>query len=240
MENAIELAGVYAAYAGADRPAIRGISFSLGAGSLGLIVGPNGAGKTTILEVILGLLPYQAGSVKVLGKEVRACGRELRLRLGYLPQNLFFPPDTPYLTRDVVLMGRYGRYRPWQRIPRKERELALDALAAFKLAGKAGWPIGHLSGGEQRKALLARALAKRAEVLLRDEPCSSLDPAARKELAAAVLKLREGGLTILAVLHEEALLPQADRVFLVREGRLSPLSSPPQSSQEVWQLICGG
>jgi ABC-type Mn2+/Zn2+ transport system ATPase subunit len=237
---AIELEDVYAAYAGADRPAIRGVSFSLSAGELGLILGPNGAGKTTVLEVILGLLPYQAGSVRVLGEEVRRAGRRLRLSLAYLPQSLVFPPDTPYLTRDVVMMGRYGRYRPWQRLPRSERQAALSALAALGLSGKAVWPIGRLSGGEQRKALLARALAKGARVLLLDEPFASLDQAVRRELAAEVVKLRDAGLAILAVLHEDVLFTQADRAFLMREGGLAPLPEVPAGGREVWALICGG
>ena len=241
MDWAIELRDVAAAYSGADRPAISGVSLRLGRGELGVLVGPNGAGKTTVLEVILGLLPYQAGSVKALGREVRTAGPHLRRRLAYLPQELFFPPDTPYLTRDVVLMGRFGLYRPWQRLPREERGLALSALAAFGLADKAGWPIGHLSGGQQRKALLARAFAKEAEVLLLDEPFASLDPEAREDLARAVLSLRDQGMTILAVLHEDMLLSQADRAFLVREGRLRELPEIPQRIRALWgeALPCG-
>ncbi len=238
---ALKLTDVAAAYAGADRPAIAEVSLTLGKGELGVVVGPNGAGKTTLLEVILGLLPYQAGSVRALGEEVRGAGPALRRRIAYLPQDLFFPPDTPYLTRDVVLMGRFGLLRPWQRLPRRDQELAREALAAFGLADRAGWPIGHLSGGQQRKALLARAFAKGAELLLLDEPFSSLDPAARADLAQAVLRLREQGMTVLAVLHEDALLSEADRAFLMREGRLTELTSIPGRIQDLWEspLPCG-
>jgi len=213
----------------------------LGQGELGVMVGPNGAGKTTVLEVILGLLPYQAGSVEVLGEEVREKGAQLRRRIAYLPQDLFFPPDTPYLTQDVVLMGRFGLLRPWQRLPRKDRELADQALAAFGLADRAGWPIGHLSGGQQRKALLARAFAKGAELLLLDEPFSSLDPEARADLAQAVLRLRDQGMAVLAVLHEDTLLAQTDRAFLMADGRLRELSAVPKGIAELWEqaLACG-
>ncbi|MCR4391667.1 MAG: metal ABC transporter ATP-binding protein [Candidatus Acetothermia bacterium] len=240
-EPALELRDVAAAYAGADRPAIIGVSLTLGQGELGVVVGPNGAGKTTLLEVILGLLPYQAGSVRVFGAEVRAAGPALRRRVAYLPQDLVFPPDTPYLTRDVVMMGRFGRLRPWQRLPRRDQERAREALTAFGLADKAGWPIGHLSGGQQRKALLARAFAKEAALLLLDEPFSSLDPAARADLAQAILALRGEGMTVLAVLHEDVLLSEADRAFLMREGKLSELSSLPFCLEELWErpLPCG-
>ena len=239
--NAIELKEVSAAYVGADRPAISGVSLTLKRGELGVMVGPNGAGKTTILEVILGLLAYQAGSVKVLGEEVREAGAQLRRRLAYLPQDLFFSPDTPYLTRDVVVMGRFGLYRPWRRLPRQEKELALSALATFGLADRAGWPIGHLSGGQQRKALLARAFAKGSEILLLDEPFASLDPESREDLARAVLALRDRGMTVLAVLHEDVLFSQADRSFLVSAGRLKELPEVPRRIHDLWgeALRCG-
>jgi len=238
---AIELKDVSAGYAGADRPAIAGVTLHLGQGELGVMVGPNGSGKTTVLEVILGLLPYQAGSVRAFGVEVRAGGPALRRRIAYLPQDLFFPPDTPYLTRNVVMMGRFGLLRPWQRLPRKDRELTEQALAAFGLADRAGWPIGHLSGGQQRKALLARAFAKGAELLLLDEPFSSLDPEARADLAQAVLRLRDQGMAVLAVLHEDTLLAQADRAFLMADGRLRELSAVPEGIAELWEraLACG-
>lgn len=237
---ALELKNVAAAYAGADRPAISDVSLTLEQGQLGVVLGPNGAGKTTLLEVILGLLPHQVGSVRAFGEEVRTRGPALRRRAGYLPQDLFFPPDTPFLTRDVVLMGRFGGLRPWQRLPRRDRALAEEALAAFGLADRAGWPIGHLSGGQQRKALLARAFAKGARLLLLDEPFASLDPAARADLAQAVLRLREGGMTVMAVLHEEELLREADRAFLMRAGRLSRLMAPPEDLKAWYGLVpCG-
>lgn len=224
--KAVELVGVAAAYAGADRPAIRGVTFSVGRGEFAALVGPNGAGKTTVLEVILGLLPYQAGTVRVFGEEVRRAGRRLRLAMAYLPQALAFPPDTPFLARDVVLMGRFGRYPPWRRLPRAERERAERALAEMGLSHKAGWPVGHLSGGEQRRLLLARALAKGAELFLLDEPLSHLDPEARADLAARIRALRARGLTLISVFHEEDLLSEVDRAFLVREGQLREIPTP--------------
>lgn len=190
--------------------------------------------------MVLGFLPYQAGSVRVFGEEVREKGHLLRRMIGYLPQDLFFPPDTPYLTLDVVLFGRFGRLRPWQRLPRGDRDAALAALEAFGLLGKARWPVGHLSGGEQRKALLARAMAKGARLLLLDEPLASLDPGARGDLARAILRLRAEGLTIVAVLHEEDLLVEADRTFLVQGGRVEEMPTP-ADLRETWKSLkrCG-
>lgn len=239
MEPILELAEVWAAYPGGRGAALKGASLSLSPGELGLFMGPNGAGKTTILEVLLGFVPYR-GLARAFGLDVRAHRAEVRKRIGYLPQELFFPPDAPCRTLDLVLMGRFGQFRPWERLPQAERRRALSALERFGLGERADWPIGHLSGGQQRKALLARAWAKGAELLLLDEPFASLDPQARLDLSRAILSLKEEGLTILAVVHEEELLSRADRAFLVREGEARPLPSR-TSLAEIWAGVqaCG-
>lgn len=238
MDAILELSEVWAAYPGGRGAALRGASLRLFPGELGLLLGPNGAGKTTILEVLLGFVPYRGGA-RAFGLEVRRHLGEIRRRLAYMPQALFFPPDTPCLAVELVAMGRFGLFWPWQRLPREERERALTALAHLGLAGKADWPLGHLSGGEQRKVLLARALAKGAEALLLDEPFASLDPEARQDLAQAILRLRDEGLTILAVVHEEELFSRADRAWFVREGRTHPISPPLRSLGEIWASLCG-
>lgn len=238
MDPILELSRVWAAYPGGRGAALRGASLCLFPGELGLLLGPNGAGKTTILEVFLGFLPYR-GQAKVAGWEVRAHVREIRGKLGYLPQALFFPPDTPCRALDLVLMGRFGLFRPWRRLPRREVERARSALARVGLAERADWPVGHLSGGQQRKALLARALAKGAEILLLDEPFSSLDPEARADLARTVLQLRNQGLTVLSVVHEEEVLSRSDRAWLVREGKTQELSRPFGNLAELWFSLCG-
>lgn len=238
MDAILELSEVWAAYPGGRGAALRGASLRLLPGELGLLLGPNGAGKTTILEVLLGFVPYR-GKARVRGLEVQRNLGEIRQHLAYMPQALFFPADTPCRTVDLVAMGRFGRFRPWQRLPKSEQERAWAALARFGLAEKADWPVGHLSGGQQRKALLARAVAKGAEVLLLDEPFSSLDPEARADLAQAVLDLGREGLTLLAVVHEDELLSRAKRAWFVRDGRVFPLSPPFLSVAEVWASLCG-
>ncbi|MGC9074673.1 MAG: metal ABC transporter ATP-binding protein [Candidatus Bipolaricaulaceae bacterium] len=238
MDPVLELTGVWAAYPGGRGAALRGAYLRLFPGELGLLMGPNGAGKTTILEVFLGFLPYR-GRAKVLGLEVRDHVREVRKHLGYMPQALFFPPDTPCRTLDLVTMGRFGHYRPWQRLPRAERERAFSVLSKLGLGEKADWPIGQLSGGQQRKALLARALVKGAQIILLDEPFASLDPEARMDLAQAILGIRAEGLTVLAVVHEEDILSQADRAWFVRDGETAELSRPFGRLSEIWLNLCG-
>lgn len=238
MDPILELSQVWAAYPGGRGAALRGASLRLFPSELGLLLGPNGAGKTTILEVFLGFLPYR-GKARVEGLEVSQHRREIRKKLGYLPQALFFPPDTPCHTLDLVLMGRFGLFRPWQRFPRTELDRAFSALARLGLAEKADWPVGQLSGGQQRKALLARALVKGAKILLLDEPFASLDPEARADLAQSILKLRAEGMTVLAVIHEEEILSHADRAWFVREGTTQEISRPFDRLSEIWLSLCG-
>jgi len=238
VDPLLELSEVWAAYPGGRGAALRGASLRLYPGQLGLLLGPNGAGKTTILEVFLGFVPYR-GKARVGGLEVRENLGKIRKSLGYLPQALFFPPTTPCRTVELVMMGRFGLFRPWQRFPKDEKTRALAALERLGLSEKADWPLGHLSGGQQRKALLARALAKGAQILLLDEPFASLDPEARADLAQAILRLRNEGMTVLAVVHEEELLSQADRAWLVREGRALELSRPFPSLSALWETLCG-
>lgn len=238
MDHLLELSEVWAAYPGGRGAALRGASLRLFPGELGLLLGPNGAGKTTILEVFLGFVPYR-GKARVGGLEVRDNVARIRKSLGYLPQALFFPASTPCRTVELVMMGRFGLFRPWQRLPKEEKKRALLALERMGLLEKADWPVGQLSGGQQRKALLARALAKGAEILLLDEPFASLDPEARADLAEAILRLRKEGMTILAVVHEEELLSQADRAWLVQEGKALELSRPFPSLPALWKSLCG-
>lgn len=238
MDPLLELSEVWAAYPGGRGAALRGASLRLFPSELGLLLGPNGAGKTTILEVFLGFVAYR-GKARVRGLEVWENLGEVRRSLGYLPQALFFPPSTPCRTVELVMMGRFGLFRPWQRLPKEEKKKAFGALERVGLLEKAEWPVGHLSGGQQRKALLARALAKGAEILLLDEPFASLDPEARADLAQAILRLRKEGMTVLAVVHEEELLSHADRAWLVREGRTSELRRPFPSLSALWESLCG-
>lgn len=230
----VELRAVTATYEGEHIPALHGIDLAVNAGHLVAIVGPNGSGKTTLLEVVNGLLPITAGTVRVLGEPVSPGSHRLRRRIAYLPQDLFFEPQTPFLTRDVVLMGRYATVGALRLPGPEDRRLAAEAMTAMGVAGFAARPIGRLSGGQQRKVLLARVLARRPEVLLLDEPMTNLDPQSKEELAELILRVQEDlSPTTLLVSHEAtALLEAADRVLTLVAGRILP-------EGEGWDALSG-
>ncbi|MCR4404173.1 MAG: metal ABC transporter ATP-binding protein [Candidatus Acetothermia bacterium] len=218
----IELRGVTTIYEGERIPAIHEIDLVVERGEFLALIGPNGVGKTTLLETINGLLDHKAGAVRLFGLDVRREGHRLRRRIGYIPQAVSFPELTPFLVRDVVLMARFGRigliHRP-RAADYRAVERALELVGSAALARR---PIGKLSGGQQQKVMLARAMAKEPELLLLDEPFSNLDFVAREEIASTIVRLHEElGLTTLIVLHDlKGLPPCCQRVVLMRAGRI--------------------
>jgi ABC-type Mn2+/Zn2+ transport system ATPase subunit len=223
MDDAVvALVDVRATYEGERHATLAGVTLSVSPKEQLAITGPNGAGKTTILEVINGLLPIASGCVRALGQEVTPASHRLRARIAYVPQNLFFPPDTPFLVRDVVLAARFGRAERWGLSVAADRRYVDHALAAVGLSDLEARPVGRLSGGQQRKTLLARALAQEARLLLLDEPTANLDPAAKEEVAELVALVRqELGAAAVVVSHEAGpLLDASNRTVSVEAGRI--------------------
>jgi len=220
-ESVVALSSVTAVYEGERAATLHDVTLSVAGGELLAIVGPNGSGKTTLLEVVNGLLPIAAGSVRVFGEVVAVGSHHLRARIAYMPQDLFFPPETPFLVRDVVMAARFAQIGAMRLPSRSDCARVSNALAAVCISSLSGRPIGRLSGGQQRKALLARALAQGASLLLLDEPTANLDPEARSEVARLVLEIRRELIaTTLVVSHEGGPLIQgADRVVTLDAGR---------------------
>ncbi|MBI4517253.1 MAG: ABC transporter ATP-binding protein [Deltaproteobacteria bacterium] len=178
------------------------ISFAVAPGRFLGIIGPNGAGKTTLLRVILGLIEPARGSVRVLGRPPRQLGRRMH-QIGYVPQRRDFDPRFPVTVRDVVMMGRSGHIWLWGWARREDWEQVDAMIALVGLAGQADRLIGEISGGEQQRAFLARALCTHTRVLLLDEATTGLDLPAQHDLYALLLRLRrELSLTVIAVSHD--------------------------------------
>jgi ABC-type Mn2+/Zn2+ transport system ATPase subunit len=180
------------------RPVLEDVTFQVGPGELVAIVGPNGSGKSTLLKVLVGLLKPWSGQVRVLAEPP---GRQ-PLRVAYLPQAEAVDWSFPVSVRDVVLMGRY-RHAGWLRPT--SREDAAAAERALELAGMsdlAGRQIGELSGGQQRRTFLARALAQEPAVYLLDEPVTGVDPTTEDDLMAILMMECQRGKTVLASTHD--------------------------------------
>ncbi|MBU6998147.1 MAG: ABC transporter ATP-binding protein [Theionarchaea archaeon] len=159
------------------------------------IIGPNGAGKTTLLKVILGLIQPARGSVTVLDSAPEI-GRK---QIGYMPQDIQFDSAFPISVFDVVLMGRYKHLL--SSYSEKDKKAVMEALKTVEMAKLKDRRIGTLSGGEQQRVFLARALARQPRLLLLDEPTASIDPDARKSFYELLTSLKER-MAILLVTHD--------------------------------------
>jgi len=193
---ALAVRDLWAGYDGT--PALEAVSFELPAGSLAGLAGPNGSGKSTLLKAILGLVRPWRGQIEVFGSELDG----QRTRLGYAPQAELVDWEFPATVRDVVMMGRYGRIGLLRSPKATDRDAVERALAQAGLEPLAGRQIGELSGGQQRRMLIARALAQEAGLLLLDEPMGGLDPTAEHELLSLFEQLRDAGKTLLVATHD--------------------------------------
>lgn len=180
------------AYGG--RTVVENVSFELMKGEILCLVGANGSGKSTLIKGILGLMPAAKGKIEL------HCGRD---KLAYLAQLNTTDRDFPATVKEIVLSGTQT---PGWRLPfytRENRERAAEAMKLLRIEEFADRRIGNLSGGQQQRVLLARAIARRPEVLVLDEPCSALDPAITEELYGLFDSLRDSlGLSILISTHD--------------------------------------
>ena len=226
----IELDNVVTLYEGANTPTISNINLKVKQGEFIGVIGPNAVGKTTLLETINGVLKASKGSVKVFGKDVSKNGHDVRKDIGYLPQEVSFDGESPFLVRDVVLMGRYGAMGILKSPKQRDYELVSNALSRIGILHLADRPIGKLSGGELQKVMFARTVAKTPKVMLLDEPFNNLDMGAREELVEILSKIhRDMNLTTLMIIHEIDYLSKIDvcnRVVLMRDGTIAEDATP--------------
>jgi zinc/manganese transport system ATP-binding protein len=203
----------------AGREILRDVSFAIRPGELTGLIGSNGAGKTTLFRVILGLQHPSAGQVLLDGRP-----RSRRNPLvGYVPQKFLLDPDMPLRARDLVGLGldahRWGIPLPSS----ARRALINEILAAVGAEHFADSRVGHLSGGEQQRVLIAHALIARPKLLLLDEPLANLDLRAGREVVALLARLaKELGIAVLISAHEmNPLLPVMDRIVYIAAGRVA-------------------
>ena len=227
-ESIIRLENVSTTYEGERRPAIKGVNLTLSENGLLYVVGPNAAGKTTLLETINGLLPPSRGHVLVFGLDVRRHGREVRCEIGYVPQDFMVDPGEPYTALDIVMMGRYGKIGVLHRPDKKDFENAMEAMKLLDIDELANRPMGKLSGGQQQKLMIARALVKDPKILLLDEPFSNLDPDSRERIPELIAQIHEEkGVTTIIVTHDvSGILKRCRRVVVMNDGRIVADESP--------------
>ena len=202
------------------RRLLSGVDLALGAGELVGLVGPNGAGKSTLLRALTGMVPLAAGSVTLGGRALSSVARRERAKHVAVVQQL---PEAPHsiTVAELVLLGRYPHLGLLGRESARDRDYAADAMRRAGCLALAGRELGTLSGGERRRAFIARALAQEPTLLLLDEPTAHLDVAAQAELFAVLRELAAGGAGVLVVAHDLTLAAvHCERLLLLAGGRV--------------------
>jgi len=205
---AIEVRGLRKAYG--SHEAVRGVGFAVGRGEIFGLLGPNGAGKTTVVECLVGLRDADAGELTVCGLDARRHPREVKRRIGVALQSTSLQDKITPREALRLFAALYGGGVP-----------ADELLARFELTAKADAAVDTLSGGQRQRLALALAFVNRPEVVFLDEPTTGLDPQARRELLAAIARMKADGCTVLLTTHH---LDEAeglcDRVAIIDAGRI--------------------
>jgi iron complex transport system ATP-binding protein len=195
------------------------VDLEVGEGEWVVVIGPNGAGKTTLLKAIAGLVSF-TGAVEVLGEPPHRHGRRaVARRVAYVPQDPLMPSGMSVL--EYVLLGRTAHLPYLGMEGRRDHEVVGEVLERLDLSDLRRRPMDSLSGGEQQRAVLARALAQEAPVLLLDEPTSALDVGHQQQVLELVETLRtDTSLAVVSAMHDLTLAGQfADRLLLLAGGR---------------------
>ena len=224
----LEIAGLEKRFG--QRVAVDQLDLVLEKGQCLALLGPNGAGKTTTIRAILGLVRPTAGSIRVFGMDAASRLKDIKMRIGVVPQMDNLDPDLTVIENLLV-------YASYFRIPRRAAGQRADELLSFlALNNRRDEIIQHLSGGQRRRILLARALINAPELLILDEPTVGLDPQARYLIWERLLSLREHGTTMLLTSHYmEEVSRLASRVVILDQGRKIAAGAP----EEIVSSIIG-
>jgi iron complex transport system ATP-binding protein len=218
-----------------SRRVLHSISLDLHAGEVLAMIGPNGAGKSTLIRAASGVIPLQAGKVGVNGDDLHAQPVMRRARsLAVVPQAVKMPPA--FTVWETVLLGRTPYLNFLGHVSRKDEEIARQALQKVDALDLSERRVGELSGGEQQRVLLARALAQATPILLLDEPTVHLDLQHQFSLMEIVRTLAHTDhLAVLIALHDLNLAARyADRVALLVGGEIKATGTPRQVlTQEI-------
>lgn len=210
--NGVTLNNVHVRYGSVQ--ALDGATVTFTPGQVTALIGVNGSGKSTLFKSIIGDVQPQEGSVRIAGRaptQARAAGL-----VSYVPQTEAVDWDFPVSVRDVVMMGRYHLLGLTRRPRRVDHDAVADALDRVELSTLADRQIGELSGGQRKRAFIARAIAQQAQVVLLDEPFAGVDKPSEATIVALLRQLATQGATVVVSTHDlSSLTDLADHAVLL-------------------------
>jgi zinc transport system ATP-binding protein len=200
-------------YAGsAGKAAVENVSFQIDPGDYLCVVGENGSGKSTLMKGLLGLLPPSCGQIDLSVS---------RTEIGYLPQQAAARRDFPASVEEVVLSGSLNRHGFFSFFSRQDRARANEAMERLGVAAQAHASYRELSGGQQRRVLLARALCSAGKLLMLDEPAAGLDPLVASEMYSLLEGFNRDGMTLVMISHDlKSALRYGNKVLHLRRKPL--------------------
>lgn len=238
MTETLTVAGLSASLGG--RRVLRDLDLSFAPGGLHCLLGPNGAGKSTLLRVLAGLVPH-TGHASIGPDAIAAMPAKIRARrIAWLAQD--HDVHQPLPVRDVVALGRMPHGAGLDRMSGADLAATARAMKRADITAVADRAVTELSGGERARALLARALATEAEILLADEPAEGLDPLHRFTVMEALREEARSGRIVIAVLHDLGTAARfADTITLMRPDAAAIQGAPaamlvPERLQAVFSV----
>lgn len=239
---ALDIRGLHVRYG--DVTALDGCSLTVESGRVTGLIGMNGSGKSTLFKAVMGAVKADAGEIAVHGGDPAAA--RAASRVAYVPQSEDIDRDFPVSVRDVVTMGRYGRMRFTRRATARDRAAVDEALARVDLTDLADRQIGQLSGGQRKRAFVARAIAQEASLLLLDEPFAGVDKRSEATIVTLLRELAADGRAVLVSTHDLHALPALadDAALLLRRilfhGPVSEAMAPANLVRAFGVDVAGG
>ena len=219
---------------------LKGISFGGEDSGFVSLLGPNGAGKSTLFKCMLGLLEPSAGSVHICGRHIRnKPAAELSHRVAYIPQS--HNPVFNFSVFDMVLMGTTAQLAPFASPGKEQERLAEEAMERIGIAHLRDRGCANISGGERQLALIARAIAQQAKILVMDEPSASLDYGNKLRVMETVKTLTHEGYTVIQSTHDpdQAYL-YSDQILALYDGKILACGTPRETiSSELISTLYG-
>lgn len=200
---------------------LRNVSFQVPKRDFFIIIGPNGSGKTTLMKIIAGILTSQNSELKILNRSINQYHRKALARtIAFVPQMLFV--DFPFTVTEIVLMGRSPYLGILGLEEKEDMKIARKAIAFTGLENLAHRKLDQLSGGEQQRVFIAKAICQEPDIILLDEPTASLDLAYQVRIMDLMEQLKtEKGITVVMVSHDVNLAAMyADHLLLLHKGQV--------------------